>query len=51
MAQKANDAVNKGEVVFHPGNWDKTYFNWMDNIQDWCISRTNLVGTPHSCMA
>ena len=39
MAQKANDAVNKGEVVFHPGNWDKTYFNWMDNIQDWCISR------------
>ena len=39
MAEKANDAVNKGEVVFHPGNWDKTYFNWMDNIQDWCISR------------
>ena len=39
MAQKANTAVNKGEVVFHPGNWDKTYFNWMDNIQDWCISR------------
>ena len=39
MAQKANAAVNKGEVVFHPGNWDKTYFNWMDNIQDWCISR------------
>ena len=39
MAQKANDAVNKGEVIFHPGNWDKTYFNWMDNIQDWCISR------------
>ena len=39
MAQKANAAVNKGEVIFHPGNWDKTYFNWMDNIQDWCISR------------
>ena len=39
MAQKANDAVNNGEVIFHPGNWDKTYFNWMDNIQDWCISR------------
>ena len=39
MAQKANAAVNNGEVVFHPGNWDKTYFNWMDNIQDWCISR------------
>ena len=39
MAQKANAAVNKGEVIFHPSNWDKTYFNWMDNIQDWCISR------------
>ena len=39
MAKKANDAVNNGEVVFHPGNWDKTYFNWMNNIQDWCISR------------
>ena len=39
MAQKANNAVNNGEVVFHPGNWVKTYFNWMDNIQDWCISR------------
>ena len=39
MAKKANEAVNNGEVVFHPANWDKTYFNWMDNIQDWCISR------------
>tara|TARA_Y100001958_G_C21240937_1_gene568642 strand:+ start:401 stop:2626 length:2226 start_codon:yes stop_codon:yes gene_type:complete len=39
MAKRANEAVNKGEVVFHPGNWIKTYFNWMDNIQDWCISR------------
>ena len=39
MAKKANEAVNKGEVKFHPKNWIKTYFNWMDNIQDWCISR------------
>ena len=39
MAKKANEAVNKGEVKFHPNNWIKTYFNWMDNIQDWCISR------------
>ena len=39
MAKRANEAVNNGEVVFHPSNWDKTYFNWMDNIQDWCISR------------
>lgn len=39
MAKKANAAVNNGEVKFHPNNWIKTYFNWMDNIQDWCISR------------
>ena len=39
MAARANEAVNNGEVKFHPQNWDKTYFNWMDNIQDWCISR------------
>ena len=39
MALRANDAVNKGEIKFYPGNWVKTYFNWMDNIEDWCISR------------
>ncbi|NCX33956.1 MAG: valine--tRNA ligase, partial [Proteobacteria bacterium] len=39
MAARANDAVNKGEIKFHPGNWVKTYFNWMNNIEDWCISR------------
>jgi len=39
MAAKANDAVNKGEIKFHPENWIKTYFNWMNNIEDWCISR------------
>ena len=39
MASKANDAVNKGEIKFHPENWIKTYFNWMNNIEDWCISR------------
>ena len=39
MAARANDAVNKGEIQFHPENWIKTYFNWMDNIEDWCISR------------
>ena len=39
MALRANDAVNKGEIKFHPGNWVKTYFNWMNNIEDWCISR------------
>ena len=39
MAARANEAVNNGDIKFHPQNWDKTYFNWMDNIQDWCISR------------
>tara|TARA_B100000029_G_scaffold516234_1_gene627823 strand:- start:217 stop:2442 length:2226 start_codon:yes stop_codon:yes gene_type:complete len=39
MAKKANDSVNAGEIKFHPENWVKTYFNWMDNIEDWCISR------------
>ncbi len=39
MAAKANEAVNKGEIKFHPSNWVKTYFNWMNNIEDWCISR------------
>ena len=39
MASKANEAVNNGEISFHPENWIKTYFNWMNNIEDWCISR------------
>ena len=39
MAARANEAVNMGEIKFHPGNWVKTYFNWMNNIEDWCISR------------
>ena len=39
MAEKANKEVRNGNIKFHPKNWDKTYFNWMDNIEDWCISR------------
>ncbi len=39
MAEKANIQVKKGNIKFHPNNWIKTYFNWMDNIEDWCISR------------
>ena len=39
MADKANKAVKNGEIKFHPENWIKTYFNWMNNIEDWCISR------------
>ena len=33
------------EIQFVPANWEKTYFQWMDNIQDWCISQATLVGT------
>lgn len=39
LAGPAVDAVKSGKVKFVPGNWDKTFYNWMDGIQDWCISR------------
>lgn len=39
LAQPAIDAVKKGTIRFVPENWSKTYFNWMENIEDWCISR------------
>ena len=39
IAQKAIDAVSSGQVQFVPENWVNTYNQWMNNIQDWCISR------------
>ena len=39
MATKANEAVEKGQIKIHTENWIKTYYNWMNNIDDWCISR------------
>jgi valyl-tRNA synthetase len=39
IAQKAIDAVASGQVKFVPENWVNTYNQWMNNIQDWCISR------------
>ena len=39
IAQKAIDAVQTGQVTFIPENWVNTYNQWMNNIQDWCISR------------
>jgi valyl-tRNA synthetase len=39
IAQKAIDAVAGGQVSFVPENWVNTYNQWMNNIQDWCISR------------
>jgi valyl-tRNA synthetase len=39
MAQPAIAAVRSGATSFVPKNWEKTYFDWMENIQPWCISR------------
>ena len=39
LAEKAIKAVESGEVKFVPERFDKIYFNWMNNIKDWCISR------------
>ncbi len=39
MAAKAMSAVRDGRIRFVPDNWEKTFFNWMENIRDWCISR------------
>ena len=39
LAQKAKHAVDSGAVKFVPENWVNTYNQWMNNIQDWCISR------------
>ncbi len=39
LARPAIEAVETGKVRFVPENWSKTYFDWMYNIQDWCISR------------
>ncbi len=39
LAKPAIEAVETGEIKFVPENWSKTYYQWMHNIQDWCISR------------
>lgn len=39
LAKPAIEAVERGETNFVPKNWEKTYFEWMRNIQPWCISR------------
>ncbi|HQU08859.1 MAG TPA: valine--tRNA ligase, partial [Opitutales bacterium] len=37
--EQAKDVVRNGLIRFHPERWEKTYLYWLDNIQDWCISR------------
>jgi len=39
LAQPALAAVREGRTVFVPKNWEKTYFEWLENIQPWCVSR------------
>lgn len=39
LAEPAIDAVNKGKIKIIPKGWENTYFEWMNNIKDWCISR------------
>ncbi|MEM6908899.1 MAG: valine--tRNA ligase, partial [Pseudomonadota bacterium] len=39
LAQKPIEAVRSGEVEIVPKSWEKTFFNWMENIQPWCVSR------------
>ena len=39
LAQPAIDAVKNGETTFVPRHFEKTYFHWLENIRDWCISR------------
>jgi valyl-tRNA synthetase len=39
LAEPAIEAVRSGKVRFHPAHWEKTYFHWLENVRDWCISR------------
>ncbi len=39
LAERAIAAVREGEIRLHPKSWENTYFDWMLNIRDWCISR------------
>ncbi|HEY3295899.1 MAG TPA: valine--tRNA ligase [bacterium] len=39
LAEPAIAAVREGKVKFYPKHWEKTYFHWLENVRDWCISR------------
>jgi valyl-tRNA synthetase len=55
LAEKAIAAVKNGDIRLHPKSWENTYFDWMNNIRDWCISRQIWWGhqipawTCHDC--
>lgn len=44
LARPAIEAVKTGKLTFHPKRYEKTYLNWLENIQDWCISRQIWLG-------
>lgn len=39
LSEPAIKVVREGKIKFHPEKWTKTYFHWLDNVKDWCISR------------
>lgn len=39
LAEKALEVVRNGQIEIKPKRWEKVYYNWLDNIKDWCISR------------
>ncbi len=39
LAEPAIKVVREGKIRFHPAHWEKTYFHWLENVRDWCISR------------
>lgn len=44
LVKPAIEAVKNGDIKFHPKRYEKTYLNWLENIQDWCISRQIWLG-------
>ncbi|MEI9907550.1 MAG: class I tRNA ligase family protein [Actinomycetota bacterium] len=50
MAKAAGDAVRSGQVIIEPESLAPRYFEWVDNMHDWCISRQLWWGTSHSSL-
>ncbi len=47
LAKAAEAAVRDGRIRIIPEHFEKVYYNWMENIKDWCISPPVVVGAPH----
>ena len=50
LAEKALEAVRNGAIKIVPERYQKVYYHWLENIQDWCISRQIVVGASHSSL-